>query len=193
MDQLDFQESEIRSWTRQGMLPTWPQKSEPRPRRSRKWVASVVLGASLTIGQVALSAATQFPALVSFAWPAKPDAEYTRQSLVESLRQIRSLHPNASGYALPVPDPKSLVAAERRVSQLPDFVAQALAGVDEDGNVYFRFQQGPKVALVTVEPQLMHALYMEPGKSNVYIDDEEFRGKKLPSSIKKLLENNLTS
>jgi hypothetical protein len=177
----------------QGLLKAWAPspKHTDRPRRKLTWAASVVV--SSVIGFNVAATALAPPGQATLVWPTPPTAAYTKQSLLESLQKIRTLGADWTGHSAASPVEKSVSAAQHILPQIPDVVADARAGVDGDGNVYLRLKQGDKVAYLTVEPKLLHLLYMEPGKDNIYIDDEQFKGKVLPARIKKVLKDNFVS
>ncbi len=151
-------------------------------------VASVLVAASIASSAIAASVPTQ----LMLQWPAPPTAALTKQSLADALHQLRRTGADWNGAKLSEPDSKALVAAEKILPQLPNFVAEASAGVDGDGNVYFRLRQGPKLAYLTVAPRTMYLLVMQSGKESIYIDDEPFK-KLLPARIKRILEDNLAA
>lgn len=192
-----FEDVKIRGtwYDEQGLLKTSPpfRKHTGRPRRKLAWAASLIAFSLIGMNVAATVYAPSPPAQATLVWPSPPTAAYTKQSLLESLLKIRRLGVDWTGYSGASPLEKSISAAERVLPQLPDIVADARAGVDGDGHVYLRLQQGEKVAYLTVEPRLIHLLYMEPGKPNIYIDDEQFKGKVLPSRIKQILAGNLIS
>jgi len=190
MDRLDFEKSDIRGWTHEGMLSTYRTETKTVLKRAKACFVSLIVGAAIAVGQVQ---AAQAPSQLSFLWPSKPDATHTKQRIADSLQRIKEFHPKGVQFSIAEPDRQSLQSAAILIPQLPNIAAEAAAGVDEDGLIYFRFQQGSKVAVVTIGVNEMHALYMEPGQESVHIEDEEFRGKKLPAKIKKLLETKMTA
>src|SRR5258708_25543173 len=172
-----------------GLMRAWtPKKKREGPQRKRgvKWAASFI--ASSLIG-ASVATATLFPisSQAVLVWPANPTAEHTRQMLADSVQKLKAIKGDWTGYSTPAPLEKSLKAAEHILPQLPNVLADAQAGVDGDGHVYFRLRQGDKVAYLTIEPRLMHLFYSEPGKENIYVDDEQFKGKILPARIRNLI------
>lgn len=164
-------------------------------RKLRNAAAAVVLAAAslVSFNATAKAFTVGLPTQFTLEWPAPPAAAYTKQSLSDALYAIRRAGADWNGTALTEPVSKSVIAAETILKQLPNFVADATAGVDGDGNVYFRLKQGERIAYLTIEPKLIHLLIVEPGRPNVYIDDEQFKGKVLPARIRDVLTEKMAS
>ena len=177
-----------------GLLKT-AASARDKPKRPRRKLtfAACVAGSLLSFNAATSVFAAAPPGQLSFAWPQPLTAALTKKSLLESLKRVRQLKGGWNGHSAAKPIERSVSVAEYILPQFPDIVADARAGVDADGNVFLRFSRRDKVAYVTVEPKLMHLIYMEPGQPNVYIDDEIFNGKILPASIKNVLEKRLKS
>jgi hypothetical protein len=164
-----------------------------RVRRSAR-TGLIIVASSLIGWNASVHAITpEVPTQLTLQWPTGPTTQHTKQLLSDALHAIRRSGEDWNGVVLTKPAPKAMAAAETILPQLPNFFADATAGVDGDGNIYFRMKQGEKIAYLTVAPPLMHLLYMEPGEPNLYIDDEQFRGKVLPARIKQVLDKKLAS
>ena len=189
-----FQTYDVTSWQASGVIIPLASTAAPsrNQRRGARWfthiVASSLIGLSIAAYELTIAA----PAQAAVAWPTPPTAALMKQSLSEAIKEIRKLGDNWNGHNAPAPAQPSITAAERLIQELPDVVAQAHAGINGEGNVYFRFTKGGKTVYLTIEPDLIHLICMEPGKENVYIDDEQFRGKKLPAAIRRALTTTLT-
>ena len=197
-----FEATKIRSawFDVQGLLKSATKRAAEVGRktgtRARRAVRTgLLIAASSLIGfNTAVHAvAPEVPTQMTLHWPADPTAQYTKQQLADALHAIRRTADDWTGTQYTRPTPKAMAAAQTILQQLPDFFADASAGVDGDGNVYFRMKQGDKLAFLTVAPPSMHLLYMEPGQPNLYIDDEHFKGKILPARIKHVLDDKLAS
>ena len=188
-----FQTYDVASWQASGVIKPVAVSvaASRRRRRAKDHLVSVVASTMLCLSVIGYNLPVNAPAIATFDWPAKPTAALTKQSLADALKALKRLGPDWNGHSAPAPAQASLSAAERLVPELPDVVAEARAGVDDEGNVYFRLAQGDKVAYLTVEPELLHLVCMTPGKDNYYVDDEQFR-KKLPATIRKALTTTLT-
>lgn len=172
-----------------GLSKAWEApKEKNRPKRN-VWFASIVF--AMNTLAVATLVLPPVPAQAVVMWPTGPTAESVKESLRDSLRALKSLRQGWGGHEIAAPVRESLMAAERILPQLPNFFVSAKAGVDGDGNVYFRLSKGSKVAYLTVEPKLLHLLCTEPGKTNIYIDDQKFKGNTLPPRIIRVLTENL--
>ncbi len=169
------------------------RKVAARTRRAAK--TGLIIAATSLIGlNVAARASTiDVPTQLSLSWPAAPTAQYTKQQLADALHELRRHGDDWNGTEITKPVAKAMAAAETILPQLPDIFADATAGIDGDGGVYFRMKQGEKLAFLTVSPPSMHLLYMEPGQPNLYIDDEQFKGKVLPARIRRALDEKLAS
>lgn len=164
-----------------------------RPKRQRDFVATFLGGMALCLGMTAEAVASvEPPTQVSLAWPTAESLLSVQDSLRDSLKKIRTLKAGWNRSA-PAPIERAVSVAEYILPQLPDVRAEARAGVDDEGNVFLRIHCGDRVAYLTVEPKIMHLVYMENGKPNVYVDDAPFGGKVLPESIKKVLDERLKS
>lgn len=189
-----FQTYDVTSWQENGIMkPLVPTAPPARhQRRGIRWFAPIVVSSLIGLSIAAYQLAATAPAQATLAWPTPPTAALTKQSLSDAIKEIRKLSDDWNGHNAPPPAQRSIAAAERLVQELPDVVARAHAGINSEGNVYFRLAKGGKTVYLTIEPDLIHLLYMEPGKDNVYIDDEQFRGKKLPAAIRRALTTILT-
>lgn len=165
--------------------PAVARRRPSRPRRKRAFTACVA-GAALVLCVVD-ALALQAPAQTAIAWPHAPTIVTVQEALKGSLDSLRKLGENWDGHGAPAPIERSISAAEYILPQLPALRTQAVAGVNDEGNVLVRMRIGPGTAYLTVEPKLMHLLYMVQGRSNVYIDDADFNGKVIPSSILRIL------
>ena len=167
---------------------------KPAKKRSFATTLFVVVASSL-IGLNASTAAVapRVPTQLTLEWPTGPTATYTKQQLSDALHAIRKSGADWNGESIVAPAERAIVAAERILPQLPPIVAEASAGVDGDGNIYFRMKKEQKLAYLTIEPKLMHLLVMETGQPNVYVDDAQFSGKVLPPRVKELLAKKFTS
>ncbi len=192
-----FQINAVSTWLEKGgllVMSARKRKPRDRPIKTRKErfffevIAASVIGLSIAFTPLAKAEQTQ----LTLTWPAQQTSVYTRQSLADAIHSLKTLQADWNGHDAPAPKPESIKAAEYILPQLPNVIAEANAGVDGNGNVYLKLARGDKVALVTIEPRLVHFLCMEPGKPNVYIDDEQFKGKKLPASIKRALTTTFT-
>lgn len=188
-----FQTYDVTSWQANGLTKLLARTAPPPRHQRRKanylvqMVTSTVIALSVATCELAIAA----PAQAALAWPAPPTVASTKQSLSEAIRNIRKLGDNWNGHNAVAPMQQSIAAAERMVQELPDVVAQASAGVNGEGNVYFRFAKNGKTVYLTIEPNLLHLICMEPRKDSLYIDDEQFRGKKLPAAIRRTLTTTL--
>lgn len=169
-----------------------PVRTNPR-RRKHSFAAYCLAGASVVGLNATVEAFAETPpGQASLVWPQAPTAESTKQLIVHSIKQLRTLKKDWNGYESAAPVERSLTAAEYIVPQLPDIVVDAQAGLDADGNVFLRLSRGNKVAYVVIEPKLMHAVVVNPGQASIYLDDEPFQGKILPARIKTALESNFS-
>lgn len=189
------------AWFDDGLMVNAPRAGHHHgPNRAeRRWKNRTVTGTmSLLAAGAAIVAGSLFvdPAATSgttvIATPHELHASPSLgQRLADALQAIRRTGDDWNGSELTKPAPKSVAAAEAILAQLPEYFTEASAGVDGDGNIYFRMKQGEKLALVTIAPPTMHVVYIEPGQPNVYIDDEHFKGKVLPVRIKRLLNEKM--
>ena len=177
-----------------GLLKAWtkPAAAKARPKRKAPFSARTIAAAAM-LGFAATTHAISEPVQLSLAWPIEASAASTKHALLQSLKSIRRMKADWDGRGAPAPVERSISVAEFILPQLPDVVADARAGLDADGHVYLRLNRGSKVAYITVEPKAMHLLYTEPGHPNVYIDDEQFNGRVIPASIRKVLDERLKS
>jgi hypothetical protein len=188
-----FEAYDVASWQASGVIKPILAPASPaqRQRRAKDFFVNIVASATIGLTVAGYSLVTvEAPATAALEWPTKPTAALTKQSLIEALRAVKSLNADWNGHAAPAAAQASVAAAERLLLELPDVVADVRAGIDDDGNVYFRLAQGEKVAYLTVEPDVLHLVCMTPNKGNVYVDDEHFR-KKLPATIRKALTTTL--
>jgi hypothetical protein len=191
-----FESSRLRAvwYDTHGLLKAYKPEPRPkRPKRQRDFIATFLGGVALSMGMlVDAVAAAEPPSQGALAWPTAKWRLSVQEALQDSLKKIRALKPGWNREA-PAPVERAISVAEYILPQLPDVPADARAGVDDQGNVFLRLHRGDRVAYLTVEPKVMHLVYMEAGQPNVYIDDAEFSGKILPLSIKKVLDERLKS
>ncbi len=175
-----------------GLMRSWRRRAESlsRPRRRAKYVAAV---AAALIGCSMTAHAVVEPVQLTLNWPAEKTAAATKHSLLQSLKRLRHLKADWNGRGAAAPVERSISIAEWILPQLPDVVADAKADLDGDGNVLIRIKNGEKIAYLTVEPKVMHLLYIEPGQPNIYIDDAVVTGKMIPVDITKVLGERLNS
>jgi hypothetical protein len=185
----------VSAWQVDGMVKRveQPAKRANRQPRHKEWFSSLALSTALAIGAATAQATVLPPGQASLKWPTAPSVSFTKDVLLEGLRKIRDFHGDWLAEPKGPPNAASLTAAANIVPQLPNLVADARAGVDGDGNVYLRFRKDDKTMYLTVEPHLIHLLLMQPGQPNVYIDDENFKGKILPGKIRGVLATHLAS
>lgn len=188
-----FQKYDVASWQASGVITpiAMPAAAPRRRRRAKDYLVSVVASTVLCLSIVGYNLPVDTPAIATLDWPATPTAALTKQLLADALKALKRFGPDWNGYSAPAPAQSSLTAAERLIPELPDVAAEVRAGVDDDGNVYFRLAKGDKIAYLTIEPELLHLVCMTPDKGNYYVDDEPFR-KKLPATIRKALTTTLT-
>lgn len=183
-----FESSNLRSawFDFQGFLKSWvrPERGRKPVRRKAPFAA---LLATAAISLVSIADAVMQPVQLTLALPIEQSALATKHALLESIKSLRLHRGEAMSYGAPAPVERSLTVAQYIIPQFPDVVADARAGLNDEGNVFVRFSRGEMVAYVTVEPKAMHLLVMEPGRPNVYLDDEKFGGKVIPDSIKRVL------
>jgi hypothetical protein len=167
------------------------RKVRAHARRAAQTGMIIVASSLIGLNSAVHATTPEVPTQLALQWPAEPTAQHTKQLLADSLHAIRRTSDDWNGIELTKPAPKSMAAAQTILQQLPDIFADASAGVDGDGNIYFTMKQGEKIAFLTVAPPSMHLLYMEPGHPNLYIDNEQFKGKVLPARIKSVLDEKL--
>lgn len=202
MNLFDFCDSGIRSWFSDGMVmySSPDTVTTKKPVKKNKTTSYFGSAATKTLAIVVLiggsmSASAQTTNLTSPSAcvythiPAPGELE--KNALLSSLKSIESLVDNWQGYGAPAPSKQAVAAAKQIVPSLPNITAGASAGVDGDGNVYFKLQKGEKLAYLTVEPSIMHLLVMVPGGKNIYIDDAKFNPRELPSKIRQALEHEM--
>jgi len=176
----------------QGLLRAYtkpkPHRANARPRRKlHDGVGKAVVFGTL-VAATTLALAMPAPMQLSLTWPTLPTEASTRQYLEQSLKGIRQLKANWAGLDTPAPIERSISAAHYILPQLPELKGDATAGVDSDGNVFLKFTSGNRVAILTIEPRMMHLAYMQPGTPTLYRDDQQFNGKVIPTNIKKVLD-----
>lgn len=201
MSTFDFDGSGIRSWINRGMVmlaaPNIPTSEEKKPvtsfvssARTKSLIVALIFGTNFC----AIAQTVSLPNQNASACSHVPEPSYLmKKALLESLSKIASLGDNWQGQDAHVPSRQAVTAAEQIVPTLPNIIADASAGVDGDGNVYFKLQKGEKFAYLTVEPTTMHLLVIAPGEKNVYLDDVKFQPRELPSKIRRTLEQKLVS
>ncbi len=185
-----FQTYDVTSWQASGVIKPIPAVATRRQRRVKDFFVDVATSTMLCLSIVGYNLPVDTPAAATLDWPTRSTAALTKQSLTDALKAIKRLGPDWNGYVAPAPTQASLTAAERLIPELPDVTADARAGVDSDGNVYFRLAQGERVAYLTIEPERLHLVCMTPDKGSYYVDDEQFR-KKLPANIRRALATTL--
>lgn len=186
----------VGAWQVDGLVKRVEQSGKRVKRQSRhkEWFSSLALSAVLAVGTATAQATVVVPpGQASLNWPTAPSVSFTKDVLLEGLRKLRDFHGDWLAEPKGAPNAASLTAAANIVPQIPNLFADARAGVDGDGNVYLRFRKDDKTMYLTVEPHLIHLLVMQPGQPNVYIDDEKFKGKILPTKIRGVLAANLAS
>ena len=210
MSTFDFDVSGIRSWLSQGMVtlassiaPTSLKKQKPSSKKPQRGT----LAATSSVGKIQtaglfvvlmtginacpLARAVELPNLSASFSSHIPDASYlTKKSLLESLKNIAALGDDWREHGA-APSRQAVIAAEQMVPALPNNISNASVGVDGDGHVYFKLQNGEKLAYLTVESSVMHLLVMAPGEKNVYLDDIKFHPKELPSKVRRTLEQKM--
>lgn len=198
MRTFDFDESGIRSWLNHGMV-TLPPPNAPTVLKQQAiscigTVRTGILFIALTMGIniSALAQTVNLPNQSASVCSHAPEPGYlTKKALLESLKSIASLGDNWQGQDTPAPSRQAVTAAEQIVPALPNIIADVSAGVDGDGNVFFKLQKGDKLAYLTIESATMHLLVMAPGRKNLYIDDVKFQPRQLPSKIRQSLEQEM--
>lgn len=205
MSVFDFIGAGIGSWLSQGMVVTKDSKDSPtikKPRKTSPFVSSnssasstrTTMSIILLVSGISASAITAAVELPSHNVVCShiPEAGYlTKNALWGTLRQIASLGDDWQGQEGQAPLRKSVAAAEQLVPSLPGTITNASAGVDGDGNVFFKLQKDDKLAYLTVEPAMMHLLVMVPGEKNLYLDDVKFRPGQFPSKILRALTDKM--
>lgn len=186
-----FEAVKVQQWFDvDGLLKAWkPETRAPRPKRKLAFAASVA--AAATVLGMNLAHTIAVPVQAAVTWPTEQTPASTREALQNSLNVVRGLPNKWDGRHAPKPNQRSVQVTEYILPQLPDIVAEARAGIDDEGNVFLRLARSNRVAYLTVEPRSMHLLFVEEGQRNVYIDDEPFNGKILPANIKRILDERL--
>ncbi len=169
-----------------GLLRAYQKATKMAAKPRRKITFKAIVGASLIAATTAALAKTP-PGQAIVTWLSAPSEASIRKSLEQSLQNLRRLKAHWNGIEAPAPIERSISAAQYILPQLPALHGDATAGVDSEGHVFLKFARGDRVAFLTVEPRVMHVVYMQPGQATVYEDDEQFNGKVLPENIKKVL------
>jgi hypothetical protein len=205
MNNFDFSRTSIRSWLNQGLVSLGDQ-SEQSAQQSKKPSSSRLAGnggsglkvaaGALLIGMSVFAFANAetaiSPGLSAYSIPINQDA-IARRALMESVKTIESLGDDWDGNYHHAAKSQAVTAAEKIIQALPRMDADASAGLNEEGNIFFKFQLGAKYAYLTIEPSMMHLLMIVPGKPNVYVDNVKFNPGQVPNKIKTALERELVN
>lgn len=195
MQELTFSSNTLRSWFQDGVTLLITSTTQSRAAVVRKAKRTNDLAKTFVVGVTAglvVATATAHAVMpvraTAIALPDSATPSVTKKALIESLQKIRALPVDWTGYSTPVPEERSIVAAEQIVPALPDFVADAVAGVDGEGHVFLKFKRGEKTAYLTVEPVEMHLFLTAPGQENIYVDGERFSPRTIPTKILSVLK-----
>lgn len=103
--------------------------------------------------------------------------EYNIPLLNERLKQARDAYD--MNY-------KAVRALRIVAHQIPSKV-QPLVGGAEDGDAFLHFENERGNAYLTADAHALHLLHLPANGPNIYIDDEPFVGKRLPTNIRNIL------
>lgn len=202
MQNFDFFQVGITSWLSQGIFAVSGQSKNVASRvgqvaarqaararaRVSETASALLIGASICA--VAPAEAIVDPGASAYSVSVDP-ARAAKQSLLDAVEKISALGDDWLGQPTVPPSRQAVSAAMQVIPALPAITAEASAGVDGDGNVFFKFQQDAKFAYLTIEPTTMHLLLMAPGKANRYFDDFNFKRGQLPGKIRAALESEM--
>lgn len=109
------------------------------------------------------------------------DTAYRPATLNAELKRLQDMQQSLSD--LVSINPKTIRVARIIADQIPTSVAPSI-GFDEMGNVFLHFRDESVDAYLTIEQRALHLFCKVMGQRNIYIDNEPFIGKRLPTNIR---------
>ena len=107
----------------------------------------------------------------------------TSQRLLRALGELKGNTNEFSEYIGNPISMRSISAAERIASQLPDTLPAGKIGLDEDGDVFLSFHQDDVSVFLTVEPDKLHLLIKSVGEQSRYFDEVPYNDFEIPTKI----------
>jgi hypothetical protein len=106
---------------------------------------------------------------------------YRSTTLSIELKKLQDMHRSLIDL-VPI-NPKTIRVARIIADQIPVSVAPSI-GFDEMGNVFLHFKDERVDAYLTIEQRALHLFCKVVDQRNIYIDNEPFIGKRLPTKIR---------
>ncbi len=107
----------------------------------------------------------------------------TSQSLLRALGELKGNTNEFSEYIGKSISIRSISAAERIASQLPDTLPAGKIGLDEDGDVCLSFHKDDVSVFLTVEPDKLHLLIKKASEQSRYFDEVPYDDFEIPTKI----------
>ena len=107
----------------------------------------------------------------------------TSQRLLRALGELKGNSNEFSEYIGKPISIRSISAAERIASQLPDTLPAGKIGLDEDGDVCLSFHKDDASVFLTVEPDKLHLLIKSGSEQSRYFDEVPYDDFEIPTKI----------
>lgn len=107
----------------------------------------------------------------------------TSQRLIRALGELKWNTNELSDYIGKAISTRSISAAERIASQLPDTLPAGKIGLDEDGDVFLSFHKDDVSVFLTVEPDKLHLLIKSGSEKSRYFDEVPYDDFEIPNTI----------
>lgn len=107
----------------------------------------------------------------------------TSQRLLRALGELKGNTNEFSEYIGNPISMRSILAAERIASQLPDTLPAGKIGLDEDGDVCLSFHKDDLSIFLTVEPDKLHLLIKSVNEQSRYFDEVPYDDFEIPTEI----------